>query len=137
MGHGLAAECGLEAGHEQRGGDAFAGDIADGEGEDAGVELEEIVGVTTDAASGAAVAPVVQVFDGREVLREEALLHFLCDFHFAVQAFALGDGFGDGGGELAVFERQAGLRGDALQQAEVIAGVGFFAALATETDEAE
>ena len=37
----LAAEIGLQVGHEQRCGDAFAGDIADHEAEAVGAEVEK------------------------------------------------------------------------------------------------
>src|SRR6202044_2641177 len=53
---GDSAERGAQAGHEERGGDAFAGNVADGEAEAAILETEDVVVVAAHAESGAAGA---------------------------------------------------------------------------------
>ena len=88
--HGHAAERGAQAGHEQGGGDAFAGDVADGEAERAVVRAEDVVVVAANALRGAACAVDAVAGKRGELLREEALLHFAGDLDFAVDAFAAG-----------------------------------------------
>ena len=95
----LAAEIGLQIGHEQSGGDAFAGNVADDEAEAIGAEVEEIVIVAADGARGKAVAGIVERADGRTELREEAALDFVGDFEFLGGA-AFGFEFGGGGAAL-------------------------------------
>ena len=75
----LAAEVGLEVGHEKRGGDAFAGDVADDEAEALVAEGEEVVVVAADVAGLDADAGVVEGFERREGLGEEAGLNLLGD----------------------------------------------------------
>ena len=48
----LAAEMRLKIGHEQSGGDTLAGNIADDETEAIVTEMQVIVVITTDVASG-------------------------------------------------------------------------------------
>ena len=78
----LAAEIGLKVSHQESGGDAFAGDIADDEAEPAVAELEEIVVVAADLARLDAHARVVEASERRKRLREEARLDLLGDFEF-------------------------------------------------------
>src|SRR5882757_8105767 len=75
----LAAEVGLEIGHEQGGGDAFAGDVADDESEPLVAEGEEVVVVAADVAGLDADARVVEGFERRQGLREEAGLDLAGD----------------------------------------------------------
>ena len=75
----LAAEVGLEVGHEQSGGDAFAGDVADDEAEPLVAEGEEVVVVAADVAGLNADASVVEGLQRRESLREEAGLDLAGD----------------------------------------------------------
>ena len=75
----LAAKVGLEIGHEQGGGDAFAGDVADDEAEPMAVEGEEVVVVAADVTGLDAGSGVVEGFEGRQGLREEAGLDLAGD----------------------------------------------------------
>ena len=75
----LAAEVGLEIGHEERGGDAFAGDVADDEAETLVSEGEEVVVVSADVAGLNADSGIVECVECGEGLREEAGLDLLCD----------------------------------------------------------
>src|SRR5271170_3626551 len=75
----LAAEVGLEVGHEQSGGDAFAGYVADDETKPLVAEGEEVVVVAADVACLDAGACVVEGLEWRESLREEAGLHLAGD----------------------------------------------------------
>src|SRR5579859_7918487 len=54
----LAAEIGLQIGHEEGGGDAFAGNVGDDQAEAVGAEVEEIIIVTADGACGEAAATI-------------------------------------------------------------------------------
>ena len=86
-GHGaLAAQVGLKVGHEQRGSDAFTGDVADDEAEAIATERQEIVIITADVARLLAASCVVERSKGRQFLREEPGLHVLCDFQFLGEA---------------------------------------------------
>lgn len=78
----LAAEIGLQIGHQQRGGDPFAGNVADDETEPAGAEIEEIVIIAADGARGKAVAGIVERGNWRTDLRKKAALNFVGDFEF-------------------------------------------------------
>ncbi len=78
----LAAEIGLQIGHEESGGDAFAGDVADDQAETIGAEIEEVVIVAADGARGVAAAAIVEGRDRRTELGEKAALHFAGDFEF-------------------------------------------------------
>ncbi len=105
-GHGeLAAEVGLEVGHEQSGGDAFAGDVADEEAEAVGAEGEEIVVVAADVAGLDADAGVVEGLERGRGLREEPRLDFAGDLQLLFET-ALGfDALG--GGAALVFDEAA------------------------------
>ena len=78
----LAAEIGLQIGHQQRGGDAFARNVADNEAEPAGAEIEEVVIISADGARGKAVAGVIERGNWRTDLRKKAALNFVGDFEF-------------------------------------------------------
>jgi len=78
----LAAEIGLEIGHEESGGDAFAGDVADDEAEAVVTEAEEVVIVATDLAGLMANAGVVECSELGEILRKEAGLDLLGNIDF-------------------------------------------------------
>ena len=133
---GDAAERGAEAGHEERGGDAFAGDVTDGEAEAAVLEIEDVVVVAADTEGGAAGSGEGGAGDDGHLLREEALLDFAGDLHLAVDALALGGFGGEGVGELGNFEGEAGLAGDGLQDLEIGAGPGGLRALGSESHDA-
>lgn len=85
----LAAEVGLEIGHEESGGDAFAGYIGDDEAEALAAEIEEIVVVAADMAGRETETGKFESFERRQSLGEEAGLHLLGDFEFLSSA-ALG-----------------------------------------------
>jgi hypothetical protein len=75
----LAAEVGLEIGHEKCGSDAFAGDVADDEAEPLAAEGEEVVVVAADVAGLEADTSVVEGFERWESLRKEAGLDLAGD----------------------------------------------------------
>ena len=102
----LAAEIGLEIGHEQRGGDAFAGNITDHESESVAAETEKVVIVAADLASLMANTGVIERGELRKSLGKQARLDLLGDFDFlggaafGFEALCLGpmlgfDGVGD------------------------------------------
>ena len=78
----LASKIGLQAGHQQGGGDAFAGNITDDQAEAVGAELEKIVVITSDGSRWIAVTGIVEDLNRRMVLREKAALDFTGDFEF-------------------------------------------------------
>jgi len=78
----LAAEIGLEIGHEQRGGDAFAGDVADDKAETIVAEAEEVVIIAADLACLMADSGVIERGKFGKILREEAGLDLRGDFDF-------------------------------------------------------
>jgi len=72
------------AGHGESGGDAFAGDIAQGDSQFTLGEGEKIVVVAADAEGGAAASKIIEAGDFGKALGEETLLNFAGDFDFAV-----------------------------------------------------
>src|SRR6266436_7084053 len=83
LGNGAeAAKIGLQVGHQERGGDSFAGDVCDDEAEAVLAEVEEVVIVAADLASLDADAAVFESGERREGLREQTRLHVLGDFEF-------------------------------------------------------
>jgi hypothetical protein len=82
----LAAEIGLQIGHEESGGDAFAGDVADDEAEAAWAEIEKVVIVAAHSARWIAVAAIVERGDRGANLGEKAALDFAGDFEFLSSA---------------------------------------------------
>ena len=86
----LAAKVGLKIGHEESGGDAFAGDVTDDEAEALVSEGEEVVVVAADVAGLNADAGVIEGVEGGEGLREEAGLDLFGDLEFlSCAAFGL------------------------------------------------
>ena len=89
----LAAKVGLEVGHEECSGDAFAGDVADDEAEAAVAEREEVVVVAADVAGLDADSGVVEGFERGERLGEETGLNLpgdlklLCGATFGLDFF--------------------------------------------------
>ena len=81
--HDLSADRGLDAGHEHCGGDAFAGDIAEGEEEAPVGHLNEVVVVATDGFCGAAGRGAIEAREQWMFLGEEPLLHIAGDLEFA------------------------------------------------------
>ena len=75
----LAAEVGLEIGHQESGGDALACDVADDEAETLVAEGEEVVVVAADVAGLDADAGVVEGIELGEGLGEETGLDLLGD----------------------------------------------------------
>ena len=67
---------------------------------------------------------------------KEALLDFASNLHFAFGALALGGFGGEGVGQLADFESEAGLARDGLQHLQIGAGPGCFRALGAESHDA-
>src|SRR5882762_3545388 len=78
----LAAEIGLQIGHQESGGDSFSGDVADDEAEAVAPETEEVVVITTDFAGLNTKAGVFEGFERWLLLREEPGLDLLGDFDF-------------------------------------------------------
>lgn len=95
----LAAEIGLQIGHEKRGGNSLPGDVADDETETIGAEVEEVVIVAADGARRAAVTGIIETADWRTKLWEKPALDFVGDFEFLGGA-AFGFEFGGGGAAL-------------------------------------
>jgi hypothetical protein len=95
----LAAEIGLQIGHEECGGDAFAGDVADDQAEAVGAEVKEVVVIAADGARGITVTGIVQRLNWRANLRKKAALDFVGDFEFLGGA-AFEFDFGGGGAAL-------------------------------------
>ena len=92
----LAAQVGLQVGHEKGGGDSFAGNVADDEAELVLAEVEDIEVIASHVAGGKAKAGVFEGLRFGMDLREEAGLDLLGDFQFlggaAFQFQLLGDG---------------------------------------------
>ena len=101
----LAAEVGLEVGHEKSCRDAFAGDVADDESESLAVEGQEVVVVAAHVARLKADAGVVEGFKWGKSLREEAGLDLAGDLELLCGA-AVGLDFC--GGDLALLLDLAG-----------------------------
>ncbi len=78
----LAAEIGLQIGHEKRGGDALAGNVTDDQAETVGAEIKKVIIVASDGACREAVTRVVEPADRRVNLRKKAALDFVSDFKF-------------------------------------------------------
>ena len=78
----LAAEIGLDVGHQQGGGDSLPRDVAGNEGNAFGAEVEEIVIIAADGTGLHANPGVVQSRDGRQALGEKTSLDLLRDFEF-------------------------------------------------------
>jgi len=76
----LAAEIGLEIGHEESSSDAFAGNVGDDQAEAAGAEVKKVVIVATDDPCWKAVAEIVESVDRRANLRKKTALDFVGDF---------------------------------------------------------
>lgn len=96
----LAAKIGLQIGHEQGGGDALAGNIADDEAEAVVAEAEKVVVVAADLAGLMANSSVIEGAELGEVLREEPRLNAGGDFNFlggpalGFEAFLMGPALG-------------------------------------------
>ena len=91
----LAAQIGLQIGHEEGGGDAFARNVADDEAEAVWAEVEEVVVVAADGARGITVAGIVERLNWRADLGEKTALDFVGDFEFldgATVEFEFGGG---------------------------------------------
>src|SRR5258706_885136 len=78
------AQIRLQVGHQECGGDSFAGDVCYDEAKPVLAEVEEIVIIATDLASLDADAGVFQSGEGWHRLREEAGTDGLCEFKVAV-----------------------------------------------------
>src|SRR5438445_5444620 len=78
----LAAQIGLEVGHQESGGDSFSRDVPDDESEAFAAQIEKIVVVATDLASLMANSCVFQGSERRQGLREEPGLNFFRNFKF-------------------------------------------------------
>jgi hypothetical protein len=86
----------LQIGHEQRRGDAFAGNVSNDEAEAVGAEVEKVVIIAADGARGITVTGIVERVDRRTDLREKTALNFVGDFQFLGSA-AFEFDFGSGG----------------------------------------
>src|SRR6266571_840663 len=78
----LAAQISLQIGHQESGGDAFSGDVADDEAEALLTEIEEVIITAADFASLDAKAGILKSFQGRLPLGEEPGLNLFGDFEF-------------------------------------------------------
>src|SRR5579872_2096633 len=78
----LAAQIRLKVGHEQGGGDAFAGNVADDEAEAAPTQIEEVEIIATNLAGLQAQSGIFKGFGFGADLREQARLHLFGDFDF-------------------------------------------------------
>ena len=78
----MATKIGLQIGHEQRGGDAFAGNVADDQAKTIRAEIEKIVVIAADGASRVTMAGIVQPANRGTPLREKTALDFVGDFEF-------------------------------------------------------
>src|SRR5258706_576128 len=99
-----------------------------------GAEIEEIIIIAADHASLDAGAGIVKSLQRRHRLGKETRLHFAGDFHVAgdtaVRLHALRYFFG----EMNIFERNARLAGDGIEQVFVLAGIRFFGEPWAEND---
>src|SRR5229473_196685 len=78
----LAAQIGLKIGHQEGGGDAFPGDVADDETDTLAAEIEEVVIIATDFASLDAQASIFEGFEWWLRLGEEPGLGLFGNFDF-------------------------------------------------------
>ena len=92
----LAAQIGLQVGHQQRSGDAFAGNVADDQAEAVGAELEKVIIIAAYGARGITVTGIVERMNRRAALRKKTALDFVGDFQFlgcaAFELLELGGG---------------------------------------------
>jgi hypothetical protein len=78
----LAAQIGLKIGHQESGGDAFPGDVADDETDTLAAEIQEVIIIATDFASLDAQASIFEGFEWRLRLGEEPGLDLFGNFDF-------------------------------------------------------
>src|SRR5260370_317017 len=78
----LAAQIGLKIGHQESGGDAFPGDVADDETDALAAEIQEVVIIATDFASLDAQASIFEGFEWRLRLGEETGPDLFGNFDF-------------------------------------------------------
>src|SRR5579883_3125698 len=78
----LAAQVRLQVGHEQGGGDPFAGCVGDDHAQRAMAEIEKVIVVAAHGARLNADPGVLQRLELRQGLGEQAGLHLLGDFQF-------------------------------------------------------
>jgi len=121
----LAAQVGLQIGHEKRRGNAFAGDVADDQADAFGTKGQEIVVVAADMACLMADSGKFQTFQAGKRLREEARLDLLGDFKFlggTAFGFELFRGgaalFFDPAGDVIEAEEQKGIAVDITKRGE-------------------
>src|SRR5271154_985503 len=86
----LAAQSGLETGHEERGGNSLAGDICDGNGYLRGAQLNKIVVIPADGARG--LTDGFDFYPGNrgDLPGEKLILHFPGDGDFIFEALTTG-----------------------------------------------
>src|SRR5207249_8139039 len=80
---------GLQTGHQQRGGDSFAGNVGDGDGHVRRAGLNEVVVIATDRARRSANSLDFDSWNRRQGAGKELVLHFAGDGDFILQALAL------------------------------------------------
>jgi hypothetical protein len=119
----LAAEVGLEIGHQEGGGDALASDVTDDETEALVTEGEEVVVVAADVAGLDADAGVVEGVEWGKGLGEEAGLDLLGDLELL-------------GGAALRLEAFGGVAALALDLASDLAGAEEFEGVAIDVVEA-
>src|ERR1700676_5504262 len=85
----LAAQRGLQAGHEQGGGNSLSGDVRNRNGDVRGTELNEIVVIAADGARGFADGFDFDTGNVRDLLRKKLILDFAGDGELALEALAL------------------------------------------------
>src|SRR5579864_4360562 len=85
----LAAQVGLQVGHEEGGANSLPGRVADDQAETILAEVEKIVVVAADLVGLNATAGIFESVEARQGLRKQASLHALGDFQF-LRGAALG-----------------------------------------------
>jgi len=116
----LAAEIGLEIGHQESGGDAFSGDVADDKTEAAAAEIEEVIVIAADLACLNAETGVFEGFERGLRLGEEAGLDFFGDGDFLCGAAI---GFEAGGKGAALGFDGVGFRVEAHERKGITVGI--------------
>ncbi len=107
-----------ELGHHERGRDAFAGDVADGDRQLVAREGHEVVVIAADLVGRVVMGEELEARDHRHGLGQEPLLHLLGKLQVAGQALALEQRLV----HLGVLDRDRGLAGDGGQHVQVFLG---------------
>src|SRR5258708_24461582 len=85
----LTAQSRLQAGHQQCGGNSFAGNIGDGDSDRRRVQLNEVVVIAADHARRLADRFQLHTRKQRKPLRKQLILHLARDGNFVLQPLVL------------------------------------------------